>query len=251
MANDGPVTIPALGRQALSLGCLYDLSSHQIFARKLWDEEELTDDKLTIQEHCCTNFSMDITNSQDDRCNVLNLDASTKHDISRGALILEGSAKYVNASNSNSQVTSVTYAIQKTTKSKSLNMSQLGNVTYRTTLEEEKHATHVVSSITYGKNAFLKFEANVTDEKDKDLVAGELYLAVRMMREDEDGLDRTEEEKKFAEETICKFFGDYPGISPPLNLAQAKDTILEIEADDTNSLGVPIMVTLTPLTSFI
>ena len=78
-----------------------------------------------------------------------------------------------------------------------------------------------------------------------------MYLAVRMMREDEDGLDRTEEEKKFAEETICKFFGDYPGISPPLNLAQAKDTILEIEADDTTSLGVPIMVTLTPLTSFI
>ena len=156
MANDGPVTIPALGRQALSLGCLYDLSSHQIYPRKLWDEEELTDDKLTIQENPSSHFSMDISNTQDDRYNVLDLDASTKLDISVGALIVEGSAKYVNASNSNSQVTSVTYAIQKTTKSKSLNMSQLGNVTYRTTLEEEKHATHVVSSITYGKNAFLK-----------------------------------------------------------------------------------------------
>ena len=72
-----------------------------------------------------------------------------------------------------------------------------------------------------------------------------------MMREDEDGLDRTEEEKKFAEETICKFFGDYPGISPPLNLAQARDTILAIEGEETNSIGVPIQVTLTPLTSFI
>ena len=144
----------------MSLGCLYDLSSHQIYARKLWDEEELTDDKLTIQEYGTSSFSIEISNSQDDRCNVLDLDASTRLDIYVGALgsgpALENSAKYVNASNSNSQVTSVTYAIQKTTKSKSLNMSQLGNVTYRTTLEEEKHATHVVSSITYGKNAFFK-----------------------------------------------------------------------------------------------
>jgi len=247
---DRTVTIPALGRQALSLGCLYDLSSHQIFARKLWDEEELTDDKLTIQEHCCTNFSMDITNSQDDRCNVLDLDASTKLDISVGALIVEGSAKYVNASNSNSQVTSVTYAIQKTTKSKSLNMSQLGNVTYRTTLEEEKHATHVVSSITYGKNAFFKFEAGVTDGEDKDQIAGRLKLAIMAIKAEGEGriaMDFTVEEKKITETTSCEFFGDYDGIIPPLNLERAKDTILGIEGDYT--IGVPIQVTLTPLSS--
>ena len=152
--------IPALGRQALSLGCLYDLSSHQIYPRKLWDEEELTDDKLTIQEHGTSSFSIEISNSQDDRCNVMDLDASTRLDIYVGALgsgpALENSAKYVIASNSNSQVTSVTYASKKMTKSKSLNQLQLANVTYRTMLEEEKHATHVVSSITYGKNAFLK-----------------------------------------------------------------------------------------------
>ena len=156
MANDGPVTIPALGRQALSLGCLYDLSSHQIYPRKLWDEEELTDDKLTIQENPSSHFSMDISNTQDDRYNVLDLDASTKLDISVGALIVEGSAKYVNASNSNSQVCSVTYASKKVTKTKSLNMSHYSNVTYKAMLEEEKHATHVISSITYGKNAFFK-----------------------------------------------------------------------------------------------
>jgi len=193
---------------------------------------------------------MDITNSQDDRCNVLNLDASTKHDISRGALILEGSAKYVNASNSNSQVTSVTYAIQKTTKSKSLNMSQLGNVTYRTTLEEEKHATHVVSSITYGKNAFFKFEAGVTDEEDKDQIAGRLKLAIMAIKAEGEGriaMDFTVEEKKITETTSCEFFGDYSGIIPPLNLERAKDTILGIEGDYT--IGVPIQVTLTPLSS--
>ena len=51
MAYDRPVTILALGRQGFSLGCLYDLSTYQIYARKLWDEEELADDKLNIQEH--------------------------------------------------------------------------------------------------------------------------------------------------------------------------------------------------------
>ena len=66
--------------------------------------------------------------------------------------------------------------------------------------------------------------------------------------EGEGGIAINSTEKKFAEETICKFFGDYPGIRPPLNLAQAKDTILEIERDYF-SLGVPIHVTLTPLSS--
>ena len=70
----------------MSLGCLYDLSSHQIYARKLWDEEELTDDKLTIQEYGTSSFSIEISNSQDDRCNVMDLDASTRLDIYVGAL---------------------------------------------------------------------------------------------------------------------------------------------------------------------
>ena len=48
--------------------------------------------------------------------------------------------------------------LKKVTKTKALNMGQLAqdNVTYRSILEEEKDATHVVSSITYGKNSHFK-----------------------------------------------------------------------------------------------
>ena len=158
MANDAPVTIPALGRQGFSLGCLYDLSAHQIYVQKLWDEEELQDEKLTIVEQPSSNFSIAISNSQEDRCKNLDVEASIKLDIGSGAVVVEGSAKYVNASNNNSQVSSVTYTSKKVTKTKALNMGQLAqdNVTYRSILEEEKDATHVVSSITYGKNAHFK-----------------------------------------------------------------------------------------------
>ena len=98
----------------------------------------------------------------------------------------------------------------------------------------------------------FRFESRVTDDEDKEAIAGRLKLAIKSINaEGEGGIDKKANNKKFAEETSCEFFGDYSGITPPLNLAQAKDTILEIEADDTNSLGVPIMVTLTPLTSFI
>ena len=156
MANYAPVTIPALGRQGFSLGCLYDLSAHQIYVQKLWDEEELQDEKLTIVEQPSSNFSIAISNSQEDRCKNLDVEASIKLDIGSGAVVVEGSAKYVNASNNNSQVSSVTYTSKKVTKTKSLNMSHYSNVTYKAMLEEEKHATHVISSITYGKNAFFK-----------------------------------------------------------------------------------------------
>ena len=156
MANDRPVTIPALGRQGFSLGGLYDLSTHQIYARKLWDEEELTDDKLTIQKHGSSDFEVEISNSQKDRFSALDVEASIKLEIGSGAVAVEGSAKYVNSSNSNSQVSSVSYTSKKVTKTKSLNQSHLADVTYRNMLEEEKNATHVVSSITYGKNAHFK-----------------------------------------------------------------------------------------------
>ena len=81
-----------------------------------------------------------------------------KLDISGGAVVVEGSAKYVNTSNSNSQVSSVTYTSFLLTKTKSLNMGHLaaGAVTFKEMLNAEENATHVVSSITYGKNAHFK-----------------------------------------------------------------------------------------------
>ena len=158
MSNDKPVTIPALGRQGFSLGCLYDLRTHQNYVRKLWNEAELTDDKLSIQEHPKSIFSLEISNTQDQRCKALDVDANMKLDISGGAVVVEGSAKYVNTSNSNSQVSSVTYTSFLLTKTKSLNMGHLapGAVTFKEMLNAEENATHVVSSITYGKNAHFK-----------------------------------------------------------------------------------------------
>merc|ERR550532_379492 len=70
-----------------------------------------------------------------------------------------------------------------------------------------------------------------------------------MIARREGGRELPEGEKRFAEETSCEFFGDYSGIVPPLTLAQAKETILAIEGDESHSLGVPIQVTLTPLSS--
>ena len=67
MGNDKPVVIPVLGRPGFSLGCLYDLSTHTVYVRKLWDEEELQDDKLTITALHNTKDRIHVTNSQDDR----------------------------------------------------------------------------------------------------------------------------------------------------------------------------------------
>ena len=99
---------------------------------------------------------------------------------------------------------------------------------------------------------YFRFEKRVTDENDKDKIAGEMKFAIKNIKTSGGGaIDHNSEEGKFAEEITCEFFGDYSGITPPLNLAQAKDTILEIEKDkDTpNSDGVPIKVTLTPLST--
>ena len=65
MANDKPVAIPVLGRPGFSLGCLYDLSTHTVYVRKLWNEEELEDEKLTIADQTYSNQYGKITNGQE------------------------------------------------------------------------------------------------------------------------------------------------------------------------------------------
>ena len=99
---------------------------------------------------------------------------------------------------------------------------------------------------------YFRFEHSLTDGEDKDDVAIRMKLEISAIKaEGEGSINRTSEKKKFAEETTCEFFGDYSGIVPPLNLDQARETILAIEGNEneTNSLGVPIVVTLTPLSS--
>ena len=96
----------------------------------------------------------------------------------------------------------------------------------------------------------FRFESRITDKEDKDQIAGKLKIAISAIRAEGEGeITRVGEEKKFDEETSCRFFGDYSGIVPPLNLVQARATILAIEKDESNPLGVPIKVTLTPLSS--
>ena len=85
----------------------------------------------------------------------------------------------------------------------------------------------------------FRFEASVTEEEGKDEIAGKLKLAIQAIKAEG-------EENRFAEETSCEFFGDYSGMRPPLNLAQAKETMIGIEGDNV-PLDVPIHVTLTPL----
>merc|ERR1719458_1498418 len=241
------VEIPALGRPGFSLGCLYDLTTHQVSPIKLWDEEELKDDKLTTQTANSSHFEIETSNTQDQRCKALDVGADIKLDISGGAVVVEGSAKYVNSSNSNSQVSSVTYTSKKVTMTKSLNMEHLTSEKVKHTgiLDQAKNATHVVSSITYGKNAHFRFESKVTDEKEKDKIAGRMKIAINSIKADGEGsINRNSKDDKFAEEIECDFFGDYSGITPPFNIEQAKKTNLEIEAadkdaDSRSALGVP------------
>ena len=86
----------------------------------------------------------------------------------------------------------------------------------------------------------FRFESRVTDEQDKKEIGGRLKITISAIKAEGEGkLDITNEMKKFAEDTSCEFFGDYSGITPPLTLAQAKDTILAIEGEETNSNWSP------------
>ena len=155
-ASGKTVTIPALGRQGLSLGCLYDLTRNQTYVTNLWSKDQLVDEKLETVLCPFTNWKLKISNNQSERCEQLDVSASIALEIGAGQVKVSGSAKYVDSSNSSSQVASVTYTSNKLFHTKKLTMEQLQNVTYANVLADQKNATHVISSITYGKKAHFK-----------------------------------------------------------------------------------------------
>ena len=77
-ASDEPVKIPALGRQGLSIGCLYDLTKNQAYVTNLWTQEELEDEKLNIVPCPSTEWDLKISNNQSERSKALNVSAAIR-----------------------------------------------------------------------------------------------------------------------------------------------------------------------------
>ncbi|XP_035987104.1 LOW QUALITY PROTEIN: neoverrucotoxin subunit beta-like [Fundulus heteroclitus] len=248
----------ALAR-SFSLGMLYDCRQDTVIpGLTLWDPQDLEKDK---RENPKPNSDFEIVASEsiDDKSSALDVEASLKASFLlvkvNGLVKVEGSAKYLNDQMTSKNQARVTLKYKTTTKFQELRCINLGrgNVKHPYVFEN-KIATHVVTGILYGAQAFFVFEQEKSEKKSHQDIQGNLKMLIEkipclsidgagsLKLEDQD----TEKINKFS----CKFHGDFLLEKTPTTFQDAVEVYQSLPKllGTKGEKAVPIKVWLLPLT---
>ncbi|XP_026547882.1 uncharacterized protein LOC113429593, partial [Notechis scutatus] len=249
--EEDTIEIAALGRP-FQLGTLYDCRKDALIPGvTLWDCSSLQKD-LTIKPQPKTESEIIASDSLDDKAYALNISASLKASFLGGLIEVGGSAKYLQDTKKSKKQARVTVQYKTTTKYEQLTMSHLGiqNVSYPAIFEHGT-ATHVVTAILYGAQAFFVFDREVSSTEMVKNIEGNLQatLTKEISIGGEAEVKLTEEEKQNALKFRCKFHGDFCLNKNPVTFQDAikvYETLPKMLGKD-GEKAVPMRVWLYPL----
>ncbi|KAG8127238.1 hypothetical protein E2320_014163, partial [Naja naja] len=250
--TEDAIETPALGRP-FQLGMLYDCRKDTLIPGvTLWDYSSLQKD-LTIKPQPKTESEIIASDSIDDKASALDISASLKASFLGGLIEVGGSAKYLQDTKKSKQQARVTVQYKTTTKYEQLTMSHLGiqNVSYPAVFEHGT-ATHVVTAILYGAQAFFVFDREISSTETVKDIQGSLQLTVKKLISitGEAEVKMNEEEKENALKFSCKFHGDFSLEKNPVTFQDAMkvyETLPKLLGEH-GEKAVPIRVWLYPLT---
>ncbi|KAM9454713.1 neoverrucotoxin subunit beta-like [Clarias gariepinus] len=245
------MNLSALGRP-LYPGMLYDCRTDSFIPGvTLWDKKALHD--LDVHDQTKTFVKLAASDSLSDKANLLDVSASLKASLFCGLVEVGGSAKFMHDTKSSARQCRVTMQYSQTTKFEQLTMKELGNITYPQVFDQ-KTATHVVTAVLYGAQAFMVFDYASTEHESKQDIEGHLHAVVKKIPtisiEGEASLKMTEGEKILAENISVTFYGDYKLNKNPTTYMEALEvykTLPNLMEEGKND-GVPLTVWLYPLT---
>ncbi|KAG9342065.1 hypothetical protein JZ751_017062 [Albula glossodonta] len=164
------IEVAALGRP-LHPGMLYDCRSDTFTPGvSLWDEAAIKRD-MSVKPQPRSSFHFTAFDSLSEKANLLDVSASLKASFLGGLVEVGGSASYLNDRASSMHQCRVTMQYKQTTEFKQLTMTQLGKVTYPQVFDQ-KTATHVVTAVLYGAEAFMVFDQMASDDKENKISRG-------------------------------------------------------------------------------
>ncbi|KAK7895239.1 hypothetical protein WMY93_020564 [Mugilogobius chulae] len=235
--------MPALGR-AFNLGMLYDARADKLVpGMTLWDHEKLQQN-MTERPQRYSEFDIVPSDSISDKTSSLGVNPALKASFLSELITVDGSAKYLNDTKTSKRQARVTLQYKTTTHFRELTMNQLGteNIKHQNIFEKGL-ATHVVTAIVYGAQAFFVFDQQVSDSENLQDIQGNLQGEGALNMEDKD----REKVNKFS----CKFHRDFNLSQSPVTFEEA----VRVYQDLPKLLGpngekaVPVKVWLLPLTS--
>ncbi|XP_062271089.1 stonustoxin subunit beta-like isoform X1 [Scomber scombrus] len=252
----GKMAVAALGRP-FTLGMLYDARKDELIPGfTLWDGKTLQENTTETSQQS-SGFQITASDSIESKSSLLEVDASLKASFLGGLIEVGGSAKYLNDQKEFKNQSRVTFQYKATTNFKQLCMTTLAKLEEQhIDVIEKSSATHVVTGILYGANAFFVFDSEKLCAGSINGVEGSMEAVIKKIPSfDIQGkvdIKLTEEEKALTNKFSCKFYGDLILERNPATFADA----VKIYVDLPNLLGekgentVPLKVWMMPLKNF-
>ncbi|KAJ0002502.1 hypothetical protein NQD34_007651, partial [Periophthalmus magnuspinnatus] len=218
-----------------------------------WDREKLDSD-MRVTPKPNTQFQIVTSDSVSEKASSLGVDAALKASFLSGLVNVQGSAKYLNDNKSSRKQARVTLQYKTTTVFKELTMNQLGrdNIKHHEVIDKGL-ATHVVSAILYGAQAFFVFDQETSEDEQVQDIKGNLKVMIQkipMISIDEVGALKMEaRDREKVSKFSCTFHGDFSLDKSPTTFEES----VKLYQDLPKLLGskgenaVPVMVHLLPL----
>ncbi|XDV13712.1 hypothetical protein PO909_002069 [Leuciscus waleckii] len=245
------IEVAALGRP-LFIGTLYDCRKDSFIPGvTLWDVESLSE-HLDTHPQPHTDLKISASDTLSSKFSLIDLSASLKASFLGGLVEVEGSGKFLHDTKSSNQQSSVTLYYGETSRYEHLTMTQLSKFTYPQVFDQ-KTATHVVTAVLYGAQAFMVFDRTFSQSEHKQKIEGKLHAMVSNIPKfniNGDGsANMTDSEKKIAENIACTFHGDFHLEQSPTTYMQALDLYQKLPSmlKENPKSAVPIKVWLYPL----
>ncbi|XP_058874982.1 stonustoxin subunit alpha-like [Acipenser ruthenus] len=255
MANTGDETLEmaALGRP-FQLGMLYDCRKDRLIPGiTLWNPEELQG-SINERSQPITEFRVTASDSIEEKASALKVDTSLKASLLGGLVKVGGAAKYFNDTQKSTRQSRVTLQYYTTTRFENLTMNHLAKEKVsHPSVFEDKTATHVVTAVLYGAQAYFIFDQQVSSEEKQQEIHGKMELAIskipKIKMEGQGSIDLEGTEKAEVKKFECTFYGDFHLESNPLtyhDAVKAYSTLPELLGDKGEN-AVPVKVWLYPL----
>uniref|UniRef100_A0A668TUK2 B30.2/SPRY domain-containing protein n=1 Tax=Oreochromis aureus TaxID=47969 RepID=A0A668TUK2_OREAU len=251
MASD-IIQVAALGRP-FTLGMLYDARRDKLIPVKL---NVFIHDKLQQQESqwrkIITAVSL-TSDSIENKSSQLDVNGSLKASFFGGLIEVGGSAKYLNDKKKSHHQSRVTLQYKATTKFKQLMLTPDETKNTQEAVNVKNLATHVVTGILYGANAFFVFDSEKLDGSSIENIQGSMQAVIKKIPSfNVDGkvdIKLSDEEKAVTDKFTCKFYGDFILESNPGTFEDAVKTYIQLPKllRENKENCVPLKVTLMPL----
>uniref|UniRef100_A0A671Y0X7 B30.2/SPRY domain-containing protein n=1 Tax=Sparus aurata TaxID=8175 RepID=A0A671Y0X7_SPAAU len=250
------MNIAALGRP-FTLGMLYDARKDELIpGLTLWDQKTLKEKTVETSKRS-SNFKVSASDSIESKSSLLDIEASLKVSFLCGLVEVGGSAKYLNDKKKFKNQSRVTCRYNATTHFNQLSVFQGETMnTQQIDVIKKGTATHVVTGILYGADAFFVFDSEKLEDSSVQDIQGHMEAAIKKIPtfnlEGKADIKLTEKEKELTNKFSCKFYGDFILQSNPASFEEAVKTYVELpkllREKGTNT--VPLKVWLTPLKVF-